>query len=59
MRIRIQQLKLMRINADPDPKPWAPRYDRYLIRDPSYILKVSYVPIVFMLGTGKYRTYEI
>ena len=22
MRIRIQQLKLMRIHADPDPKPW-------------------------------------
>ncbi len=22
MRIRIQQLKLMQIHADPDPKPW-------------------------------------
>jgi hypothetical protein len=22
IRIRIQQLKLMRIHADPDPKPW-------------------------------------
>jgi hypothetical protein len=24
IRIRIQQLKLMRIHADPDPKPWPP-----------------------------------
>ncbi len=24
MRIRIQQLKLMRIHADPDPEPWLP-----------------------------------
>jgi hypothetical protein len=24
IRIRIQQLKLMRIHADPDPKPWDP-----------------------------------
>ncbi len=29
MRIRIQQLKLMRIHADPDPKPWWP-YSIYL-----------------------------
>ncbi len=26
IRIRIQQLKLMRIHADPDPQPWTAEY---------------------------------
>jgi hypothetical protein len=33
IRIRIQQFKLMRIHADPDPQPWAPvSVSRFAIR---------------------------
>jgi hypothetical protein len=40
MRIRIQQLKLMRIHADPDldpdPKPWASVYRAFAMRLAEY-----------------------
>jgi hypothetical protein len=39
MRIRIQQLKLMRKHADPDPQPWPALVHR--IRDPHLVLGVG------------------